>query len=213
MKTVCALVLCLILSFYLCSCTASISHLGKMDFKNEALAYMEEKYGETFTWESPVDGMFGREEASGYVSCSSFPGEKIMVSGIQEGEVHTFSDNYLEYLFNEEATQTLQNLIDGKVECRIICKPSQTPRNIDYREDITVMEYLQIGGVLANVIFPEAPADRDAAMEQIRQLLWEQGISANMSVYFGDKSNIAAETWSGRFIMDKEGKYAVSRWR
>lgn len=211
MKTVCALVLCLILSFYLCSC--SISHLGKMDFKNEALAYMEEKYGETFIWESPVDGIFGRKEASGYVSCNSFPGEKIIVSGIQEGEVYIFSDNYLEYLFNEEATQTLQSLIDGKVECRIICKPSQMPRNIDYREDITVMEYLQIGGVLANVIFPEAPADRDAAMEQIRQLLWEQGISANMSVYFGDESNIAAETWSGRFIMDREGKYAVSRWR
>lgn len=212
MKTVCALVLNLILSLCLCSCTANISHLGKPDFRDEALAYMEEKYGEAFIWEGPVDGMLGRDEASGYVSCNSFPGEKILVSGQSEGESYTFSDNYLEYLFNEEATQTLQSLIDGKIECRIICKPAQTPRNMDYGKDITVMEYLQIGGVLANVIFPEVPADRDAAMEQIRQLLWEQRISANMSVYFGKESEPAG-TWNGRFIMNSDGEYAVSRWR
>lgn len=211
MKTKCTFVLSLILSICLCSCAANMSRLGKPDFKEEALAYMEEKYGEAFVWEGPVDGMFGREEASGFVSCSSFPGEKIIVSGIHEGEVYTFSDNYLEYLFNEESTQILQSLIDGKVECRILCKPSQTPQNMDYRKDITALEYLQAGGVLANVIFPEVPIDRDTAMEQLRQLLWEQRISANMSVYFGDESELG--DWKGRFIMDSEGEYAVSRWR
>ena len=31
-------------------------------FKDEALLYMQEKYGEAFTWVEPVDGQFGNAQ-------------------------------------------------------------------------------------------------------------------------------------------------------
>ena len=35
-------------------------------FKDEALLYMQEKYGEAFTWVEPVDGQFGNAQKSGH---------------------------------------------------------------------------------------------------------------------------------------------------
>ena len=76
-------------------------------FKDEALLYMQEKYGEAFTWVEPVDGQFGNAQKSGHVASPAFPGERILVTGIP-GERESFSDNYIAYLRQEEATRQLQ---------------------------------------------------------------------------------------------------------
>ena len=45
---------------------------------------MTEKYDEEFEWICPVGGQFGSNQHSGYVRCSLFPEEQILVSGGEE---------------------------------------------------------------------------------------------------------------------------------
>ena len=64
------------------------------------------------------DGQFGNAQKSGHVASPAFPGERILVTGIP-GERESFSDNYIAYLRQEEATRQLQAIassVDGRLE-------------------------------------------------------------------------------------------------
>lgn len=67
-------------------------------------------------------------------------------------------------------------------------------------------------------------AVRDGKMEQLREALWEQKISANITVKALDKDALEAltqDTYSsylgtggeGRFVMNEQGEFALAKWR
>lgn len=198
--------------------------INRTSFQEEAVSYMEEKYDESFTWIDPVDGQLGSSRKRGYVSSSNFPGEKILVEG-DRGEKETFRDNYVAYLQNAEACQELQTIASAVDEnWKAFCSPEEI--GLSLGKEASALEYLQNGACLTSLFVPREGwlEARDTKMEEFRRVLWEKGISANITVYTlpaGELSSLTRDTYSGytnssgagRFVMDREGNFAVSKWR
>ena len=50
---------------------------ARVSFEQQAISYLEEKYGTSFTWIEPVGGQFGSSEKSGHVSTPDFAGKTL----------------------------------------------------------------------------------------------------------------------------------------
>lgn len=193
-------------------------------FQEESLSYMQEKYQESFQWIEPVDGQFGSAVKSGYLSSPSFPGEKILVTGIP-GDRDSFSDNYTAYLCREGAQQLLWQIVSSvDKDWKAFCEPEEVGMTLP--KETTALEYLQSGGVLVKLFVNEEnwEAVRDGKMEQLREALWEQKISANITVKALDRDaleTLTQDTYSsylgtggeGRFVMNEQGEFALAKWR
>ena len=51
---------------------------ARVSFEQQAISYLEEKYGTSFTWIEPVGGQFGSGEKSGHVSTPDFAGKTLI---------------------------------------------------------------------------------------------------------------------------------------
>ena len=193
-------------------------------FKDEALLYMQEKYGEAFTWVERVDGQFGNAQKSGHVASPAFPGERILVTGIP-GERESFSDNYIAYLRQEEATRQLQAIASSvDADWKAFCEPEEV--GLFLSGDASALDYLQSGGILLKLFVSseEWQETRDARMEAFRAALWSHQISANITVNVlepGQLAEINEASYGeylygggeGRFVMDQQGNFTVAKWR
>ncbi len=198
--------------------------INRSSFQEDAVSYMKEKYEENFSWMEPVGGQIGNSHKSGYVSTDRFPGKKILVEG-EKGEKETFTDNYVAYLRNEEACVELQTIASSVDErWKAFCKPEEIGLSLE--KDASALEYLQEGACLVTLFVPEEEwaQNRDDRMESFRKALWQKTINANITVYTLPEEEIAGLTGenytdhmygsgSGRFVMDEEGNFAVSKWR
>lgn len=197
---------------------------GRNSFQEEAVSYMEEKYGESFTWLEPVGGQLGSSLKSGYVASRRFPGEKILVEG-ERGKKEGFKDNYTAYLRNEEACIELQKIVSSvDAAWKAFCRPEEI--GLSMGKEASALEYLQKGACITVLFVPQENWEtvRDDRMEDLRKALWSRGLSANITVYTLPGEELSALTrdtyaghmygsGAGRFVMDKEGNFAVSKWR
>lgn len=85
---------------------------GCMERKNRFVAHMEERYGETFEYKGEKRGS---ARSSGYtvrLSCSRFAGEEILVTQIKKDDgSFTYLDNYMAYVFHEQAKDRIEAAI------------------------------------------------------------------------------------------------------
>lgn len=197
---------------------------NRPSFKDEALLYMQEKYDEAFTWVESVDGQFGNAQKSGYVSSQAFPGKRILVTGTP-GDRASFSDNYVAYLRQEDATRQLQEIASSvNTGWKVFCEPEEV--GLSLSGAASVLDYLRSGGILVKLFVSDEgwQKTRDADMEAFRAALWSHQISANITVNVlepGQLAEISEETYSeylhgsneGRFVMDQQGNFTVAKWR
>ena len=212
--------------FMLLACVIGVTGcmMNRPSFQEEALSYLQEKYNENFQWIEPAGGHFGSSRKSGYVSSSSLPGEKILVTG-ERGNLETFKDNYMAHLLNDEASSKLQEIASSvDAQWRVFCKPKEVGLSIG--KNTTAMEYLQQGGGLVRLFVNNSDWEsiRDDQMEAFRKALWREKIYANITVNALPQNTLAGITFEnyeqylnkngqGRFIMDEKGNFAISQWR
>ncbi|MCL2158150.1 MAG: hypothetical protein FWH48_01950 [Oscillospiraceae bacterium] len=69
------------------------------DVNDGALEYMEQRYGEKFTYIKAHGSFMSYTDRGIMVSCESFPGKEIYVSIVKDGDEEKYYDNYMEYYF------------------------------------------------------------------------------------------------------------------
>jgi hypothetical protein len=79
-----------------------------------ALAYMEEKYGEKFTFIKSEVGMSFSNTRYVYVSCESLPGKEIVVTVVREkGNIETYRDKYMNVYFEDSVDEYISSIANN----------------------------------------------------------------------------------------------------
>lgn len=195
---------------------------ARVSFEQQAISYLEEKYGTSFTWIEPVGGQFGSSEKSGHVSTPDFAGKTLFVTGTA-GKPETFRDNYAAYRYNEQACSILNDAAATVEESwRAFCVPEEI--GLSESAETDALSYLQNGACMVHLLIGAEDYENTAKIEQFCNALNEQGINANITVYLADGDaranasreeyqNTLPEQYAGRFVMDEQGGFAVSKWR
>lgn len=83
-----------------------------MNTEKKMVSYMEEKYGETFTYIGPKGGQLGSTTAKAWVKCERFPEAKILVASYEKaGRNVVYDDNYMAFLLHEDAYEAIDAIV------------------------------------------------------------------------------------------------------
>lgn len=191
-----------------------LSGCMQKNFQEIAVDYMTEKYDEEFEWICPVGGQFGSNQHSGYVRCSLFPEEQILVSGEKNGNQYAMSDNFLEYYLQEELEDMMVEFLrQAGVDCQVEWHPAEVAVDVAEGKSIDPVEYLNQYGARVSLYFAGEPAEKDAVMEMIRQTLFDQGIFADVTVFFSPQEEAKGFSPQGRFLIDEDGIFQIYKWK
>ena len=110
------------------------------------VAYMNERYDDTFTFNSPFGGSVGVDSTQITVKSEKYPDEKIWVEYVvEDGEEHYY-DNYIDYKYENETKEYLLKIMreifegsDVVVEYNV---DSGGTRN-EYNESVTFEQYIK----------------------------------------------------------------------
>ena len=108
------------------------------------VAYMEERYGESFTAVGPIgNSMTGNY--SMYVTCESIPGVNITAKALNfKNEERIFQDNYLVYKYQEEIRDYLKRFVlDEFSEANVYVSVSNLPLSESIPADATAEQVMQ----------------------------------------------------------------------
>lgn len=118
----------------------------RMNINDEAIAYMEQKYGEKFEYSAPFgNSMSGTHQL--LVKCASFPNQNIVVS-IENYRTkdRVFLDNYLAVKFHTEYTELFQSYaseVFGEAgEATVFCRINTMTLSPELLANATIYEYL-----------------------------------------------------------------------
>lgn len=185
---------------------------GCMDKENRFVSYMEEKYGETFIYKEDERG---RASQTGYtvsLTNDKFPGKEILVTQVKkEGGEISYLDNYMAYVFHEQAKERIEDVAGEAVDDFWIHFPIPRATFSSEEPDVYSLEdYL--GDPLTDInitllVFGET-ADDDA-LQRVVDAFVENGISLACTVVFVDSSTGRDTVTEDNFAdyMAKEGWY------
>jgi len=154
----------------------------QQDFKTIALNYMEEKYGETFSYVSPWGSSSEQHGTKKImVQCGSLPGD-ILVQGIPDGDGYIFSDNYLAVKYRQEMSNAIQSVADGVFDASRVFYEVQTQTlSADLPADASFDAYSRDAQTraFAAVAVPESAFDQ-SLLERFAGDLHDTGIRATI---------------------------------
>lgn len=193
------------------------------------LAYMEEKYGETFTEQEAYAGQFGKDYTMLKVRSRSRPGEDILVRSLQTG-VTVYQDNYLARLLRSEIEEKMAALAEPVFgECKVFYKIPELVFPPDFPADMTAEAFLRhpLSMVRIYVYVKSVPEDPQKLFQDFYASLRERGYFAGGVVSFAadEKSycmitgeNFVEDIYRGYesaaeliFSMDEEGNLRTLR--
>lgn len=119
---------------------------NKLNANELALAYLEEKYGETFYFSAPYgDSMTGTRSL--LATCNSFPDQHIVVQIENfKGDDKVFRDNYLAVKYQAETIDFLRSCVsDVYPNNNIYYNVSKTCQSANLSADSSFEEYLADG--------------------------------------------------------------------
>lgn len=126
----------------------------KQDIWDLGISYMEERYGETFSYAAPAGNSFGSDTRKFLVTCDSLPGEKICVQVDNvDSENRVFSDNYLVHKYKEKTVTYFQTAFQKQFkEFAIYYNISQICQNPKIAVDSSFEQILQDDSIRLDII-------------------------------------------------------------
>jgi len=115
-----------------------------------AVKYMENKYGEKFeSIRSTGSHLTPANQRRELVSCESLPGKNILVVITSEGGVDTYADNYMEYYFESQTADYLDQIAcvyfdDATIRVQLsgIPKPDNVTLSTTFNDYITSSDHV-----------------------------------------------------------------------
>ena len=154
----------------------------RMNINDEAIAYMEQKYGEKFEYSAPF-GISRSDTHQLLVKCSSFPDQGIVVRiENYRSRDRVFSDNYLAVKYSVECTELFQSYASDEIgEANVLFDINTMTLSPDLPANATLYEYLADTSAPL-IIMVEVKGSDFISKEQAQR--FTERVAANGS-YFG----------------------------
>lgn len=168
-------------------------------FRERALAYMEDKYGEPFTFVSHWgSGYADKGRQMILVRCNSVPGT-ILVEGSRNGTENDFRDNYLAQKYSGEVTATVQAITEkvfggGWVHYEVLTQVLSAELGVD----ATFREYCEDPRAVINLSVAVPAGSFDAALVQrYAEAIRETGIHGSIRFVAVEEARLSGLTIQG----------------
>lgn len=174
-------------------------NFNRPSFRERALAYMEEKYGEQFTFVSHWGtGYANKGRQMILVRCNSVSGT-ILVEGSRDGTQDDFCDNYLAQKYSGEVTETVQAITEeifgtGWVHYEVL---TQT-LSADLRVDATFRQYCEDPRAVIDLSVAVPAGSFDPAQaERYAEAIRETGLHGSIRFVAVEEEKLAGLTIAG----------------
>lgn len=188
--------------------------LKRPSFKERALAYMEDKYSEEFTFVSNWgSGYANKGKQQILVQCKSVSGT-ILVEGSRNGTENDFRDNYLALKYSDQLTDTVKTITEEVFgQAWVHYEVLTQTLSADLPADATFRQYCEDphASVTVSVAVPESCFD-PTLMETYGQKIREAGIHGLIRfavVPAGDFDNLQIARFNEILRLKTYGYYAV----
>ena len=169
------------------------------------LDYMHARYDDSFT----CLGSFGGTEF--LVSSAKYPGKEICVMEYK-GSSAGFTDNYLDYQYEDEAADAIQTMLEETFDCPVVLtyKVMEQSLPCDLPADCSLDAYLRgrdVPFVFYTVISPAYnPAEEEAVEQLILSLFREYDMDISATFYFPASQELFDRLFTGEQQKVTKGK-------
>lgn len=214
-KRIISRAICLMVSAILmigvCGCMNTSTNNPKFTV-DEILRYMNEKYGEEFTYIEPVD--VNQPTASSFavfVTTGRFENEKIFVECVLNtaDQSKTYTDNYHSYLYKEETRKLLTDLTvsiypDAKVRYAIEKKSSSSDDSVGI---LSFEDYLSRSSSSISYMIMLSPDHDTSTYKEEFEMLFEKfkenGVVCRVTIAYAEDANqydtFVCDAWTSEF--------------
>jgi len=201
---------------------------------DQALNYMNEKYGEEFTFVSVTGATMGGNTSKMIVSCESLQDAEIIVSCTKNDDgSYTFRDNYMAHYYKSDlisAVESVVNEVYGKGKIFYTVSNDVLPDQYDINTQFETYTSEQESMIDLIIVLDESSKieTKDVDLEEFRRLLYKRGLIISGRLYYSingeyesiDETYINAGGGRGRwnsltvnFVMDRNGDFISVNWR
>ena len=152
---------------------------GCMSKSGKIISYMEDRYGNTFTYEGETNGMLGSSAFTAKLSCPDYPDMTILASFVSRDGEEYYSDNYLAVSYHEDAERAIEEAAGQVLEnCRLFLAEPDLTMSIENPEEYTLEDYLSDPLAFKSVWIMTS----DEVDEEVFQALVQEFSRENISV-------------------------------
>jgi hypothetical protein len=171
-----------------------------------ALAYMEQKYGETFEYAAPWGSSYttpGKRQI--LVSCASMPDKEILVVISGDGASESYADNYMDFYFAPQSAAYLKQAADPYFDDTAVdINIARSPAPGDVTLATAFEDYIAHADHVVNGDLT-VPDLTEAAVQSFAEELRSRGVHFSLSLtnaaadegytvqYFGEDSEVFVE--------------------
>ena len=189
--------------------------MEKETLEEQMVSYMEEKYGDSFSYVRPWGSSLGQKHICRVLQSDRYPGQDVLVSCSGEDGKMVFHDSYPALEFQPLAAEKMQEACEETwpgLQVRTEQVPALRVLTDELGEDPALEDYTawQYNGDYYN-IFVDIPADEEKGKEdaeRLRQTLESRNMAARMYLYYGksteDYENMIALQMDGNFVYIRE---------
>jgi hypothetical protein len=162
----------------------------QQNITEEALAYMEQKYGEKFEYVAPWgSSLANRNKLQMLVKCVSLSDEVFVEVNYIENE-YIFSDNYVAVKYTPETNKLLQSAIDNFFEKSfVVCNISQKALSPDLLAEATFEQYCSDSeaSLSATIFIPDSVFE-ETSVKKFGEKLADSNMGATIRFFSVDDS-------------------------
>lgn len=170
--------------------------------EEEMLAYMEEKYGESFEMIGSYAGQIGKDYTMALVRSFNRPQDQVLVRLMQQNDEEVYQDNYLAYLLKEKIEAILaESAREIYGECKVIYKVPYLVFPADFGPDMSAEAFLKQPEAKVQIfIYPKSGCeDQKKDLETLEALIFQKGYRISGVVSYPQSEEMYQEI-SGRNI-------------
>ena len=122
LRSLLALCLCGILLVCLGGCAGNLfgASGSSGDATEKMIAYLDNKYDDTFTYSEPFGGGIGATTKQIYVKSKKFPKANVWAEYSDEDGKEVFSDNYVSVKYEDNVRSLLQHMLNSVAGCDVL---------------------------------------------------------------------------------------------
>ena len=192
--------------------------MAKGSVEKQMISYMENKYGDEFTYVRSYGSSIGQNRCYRVLESSRYPGRDVLVCLVNENGKKVFLDSYLSLKYQPLAAELMKEVckeVWPDTPVVVEQKPGLEVLQEDMVEDISFVDYTawRYNDDYYNV-YVDTEAEEQEAKESVaylREVLADRKMATRIYLYFG--KNAEKYEWMVCLEMDGEFHYIVEEWK
>lgn len=157
---------------------------------DKMVAYMNDKYDDHFEYAAPFGGGPGAGSKQIIVSSEQYPQARIWVQYYEQDGKEVFTDNYIDYKYEEQTRAFLQELLEQVFQARVVLRYDIGSKGTvnDFNDETTFEAYISDIrsdiGFQACVLLEEDGVRAQEYEQKLKEAIESAGLIAFGTIYF-----------------------------